>query len=120
MILAEIGAPARPSFALISSGSAFGDLAAEIEHHQAVRQVHHHAHVVLDHDDRHAQLLVEVDDVAGHVLLLLEVHAGHRLVEQDQLGLQGDGAGKLDALAQAVGKHAGVLVADALDLAGNR
>ena len=86
---------------------AFGDLAAEIQHHDAVGNIHHHAHVVLDHHDGHAELFVEVDDVARHVLLFLEVHAGHRLVEQDQLRLQRHGARELDALAQAVGQGAG-------------
>ena len=90
-VLAEVGAPdvcAR----LDLVRQPLGNLAAEVEHHQAVRQVHDHAHVVLDHDHRHAPLLVEIDDEAGHVLLLLEVHAGHRLVEQDEVGLQGDRA----------------------------
>ena len=91
--------------------------------------VHDDAHVVLDHDHRHPELLVQVDDVARHVLLLFEVHAGHRLVEQDQLGLERHRARQLDALAQAVGQRAGDRLAhrlqveevdDLLDLAAMR
>ena len=81
-------------------GIAFGDLAAEIEHHDAMGDIHHHAHVVLDHHHGHAELFVEVDDVARHVFLLFEVHAGHRLVEQDELRFQRHGAGEFDALAK--------------------
>ena len=81
-----------------------------------MRDIHHHAHVVLDHHHRHAELFVEIDDVAGHVLLLFEVHAGHRLVEQDQLRLQRHGARQFDALAQAVGEGAGGSLAHRLQV----
>src|SRR5262245_42907001 len=64
---------------------AVGDLAAVVEHHHAVGDVHHHAHVVLDEDDGGAEVVVDVEDEAAHVLLFLEVHAGHRLVEQQNL-----------------------------------
>ncbi len=95
---------------------ALGDLAAEIEHHDPMRDVHDHAHVVLDHHHRHLELLVQVDDVARHVLLLFEVHARHGLVEQDEPRLEGHGAGKLDALAQSVGQGAGRRLAHGLEV----
>src|SRR5688572_31310927 len=60
-------------------------------------------------------LLVEVDDVARHVLLLLEVHARHRLIEEDEVGLERHGARELDALAQSIGKGARHGLADRLD-----
>src|SRR6476620_12513545 len=66
---------------------AVADLLAVVEHHHAVGDVHHHAHVVLDQHDRGAELVVDVEDEAAHVLLLLDVHAGHRLVEQQHLRL---------------------------------
>jgi hypothetical protein len=72
-----------------------------------VGDIHHHAHVVLDHHDRHAELFVEIDDVACHVLLFLEIHPGHRLIEQDQPRLQRHGAREFDPLAQTVGQRAG-------------
>ena len=37
---------------------AVGDLLAVVEHHDAVGQVHHHAHVVLDQRDRGAERVV--------------------------------------------------------------
>ena len=115
VFLAEIGAPdlrVGEHFGRL----ALGDLAAEIEHHDAVRDIHHHAHVMLDHQHRHAVFLVEIDDEAGHVLLLLEVHAGHRLVEQDQFGLERHRAGELDPLAKAIGQRAGGRLAHRLQV----
>src|SRR5713226_1784252 len=47
-------------------GLALGDLAAHVEHGHAVGDVHDHAHVMLDEDDRRAQLLVDVEDEARH------------------------------------------------------
>src|SRR6185369_10938667 len=83
-------------------GLAVGDLAAVVEHDDAVGDVHHHAHVVLDERDRGAELVVHVEDEARHVLLLLDVHAGHRLVEQQEIGLHRQRAAELDALLEAV------------------
>ena len=82
----------------------------------AVRDVHHDAHVVLDHHHRGPALLVDVEDEAGHVLLLLGVHAGHRLVEEEELRLERERARELDALLEAVGERADDLLADVLDL----
>src|SRR3989454_8551176 len=68
---------------------AVGELAAVVEHHHAVGDVHHHAHVVLDQHDGGAIVVVDVEDEAAHVLLFLEVHAGHGLVEQQDRRLGG-------------------------------
>ncbi len=87
-------------------GRAGGDHLAEVEHHHPVGEVHHHAHVVLDQRDGEPPLVAEVEDEAGHVLLLLGVHARHRLVEQEQLGVERQRAAELDALLQAVGEGA--------------
>src|SRR6266566_4906768 len=97
-------------------GRAVGDLAPVVEDHDAVRDVHDHAHVVLDERDRRAELRVDVEDEAAHVFLLLDVHAGHRLVEQEELGLGGERAPELHALLQPVGQSAGRGLADRLDL----
>src|SRR5688572_19997436 len=61
---------------------AVADLPAVIEDYDAIRDVHDHAHVVLDQHDRRSVVVVDVEDEAAHVLLFLEVHSGHRLVEQ--------------------------------------
>src|SRR5438445_2043385 len=97
-------------------GRAVGDLAPVVEDHDAVRDVHDHAHVVLDERDRRAELRVDVEDEAAHDFLLLDVHAGHRLVEQEELGLGGERAPELHALLQPVGQSAGRGLADRLDL----
>src|SRR5512144_2202962 len=52
------------------------DLLAVVEHHDAVGDVHHHAHVMLDQHDGGAELVVDVEHETAHVLLFLEVHAG--------------------------------------------
>ena len=97
-------------------GDVVGDLAAVFEHDDAVREVHHHADVVLDERDRRAAVAVGLDDEAAHVLLFLAVHAGHRLVEQQELRLHRERAAELDALLQAVGQGADGRLADMLDL----
>src|SRR5688500_13088630 len=97
-------------------GRAVADLAAVVEHHHAVGDVHHDAHVVLDQHDGRAELVVDVEDEAAHVLLLLDVHAGHRLVEQQHLGLHRERAAQVDALLQAVGHAAHRRLAVGLDL----
>src|SRR4030095_13545149 len=81
MLRSEIG----PDHALVAphlGRRAVADLLAVVEHDDAVRDVHHHAHVVLDQHDGGAELVVDIEDEAAHVLLLFHVHAGHRLVEQ--------------------------------------
>jgi hypothetical protein len=95
---------------------AVGDLAAVVEHHHPVADVHHHAHVVLDQHDGGAELVVDVEHEAAHVLLFLQVHAGHRLVQQQELRLGGERARELDALLQAVGQAPDRRLADVLDL----
>ena len=99
-----------------SCGGAGGDRDPEVHHHHPVGEVHHQAHVVLDHDHRDVQLVADVEDVAGGVLGLLEVHAGHRLVEQQQLGLHRQRPAELDALLDAVRQQAHGLLAPLLDL----
>src|SRR4051812_46965505 len=96
--------------------NAGGGLPPEVEDVDAVGEVHHDAHVVLDHQDRGALLLVHVEDEAGHVLLLLVVHPGHRLVEEEQGGFERERAGELDALLQPVWEGVHDLLADVLDL----
>src|SRR5271170_8103237 len=73
--------------ALDGLGGAVADLLPVVENHDPVRQVHHHAHVVLDERDGGAKLGIHVEDEAAHVLLLLPIHASHWLIEQQQLRL---------------------------------
>ena len=52
---------------------AVADLAAVVEHHDVVGEVHHHADVVLDQYHGGAELAVDVEDEAAHFSLLLGV-----------------------------------------------
>src|SRR6187399_2792702 len=87
-----------------------------VEHHDAVGEVHHHAHVMFDQCDRGAVIVVHVEHKARHVFLLLDIHAGHRLVKQQQLRLHGERAPKLHTLLQPVGQPADRHATDYLDL----
>src|SRR5262245_46850942 len=95
---------------------AIRDLPAVVEHDHASRDVHDHAHVVLDQDDGGAELVMHVEDEARHVLLLLDVHARHGFVQEKELRLRGEGARQLDALLQSVGQAPGGRLANRLDL----
>src|SRR5882724_881761 len=95
---------------------AIGDLPAIVEHDHPVRDVHDHAHVVLDKRDGGAELVVHVEDEARHVLLLLDVHARHGLVQEEQMRLGGKGPCQLHPLLQPVGQAACRRLANGLNL----
>ncbi len=97
-------------------GRAFGDLAAEIQHVNAVGDVHHDPHLVLDHQYGDAEFVADIEHEAGDVLGLLLVHARHHFVEQQQFRFAGERPRQLDALLLAVGQRADDGVADVLDL----
>ena len=59
MSLAEIGGDDLGARADIV-GRAIGNLAAIVEHDDAVRDVHHDTHVVLDQRNRRAELVIDV------------------------------------------------------------
>src|SRR5689334_23808551 len=98
------------------AGRAVGDLATVVEHRDAVREIHDHAHIVLDQDDGRAELVVDLQDEPAHVLFFFHVHPGHGLVEQQQLRFHGESAPELDALLQAVRQPPDRRPADVLDL----
>src|SRR2546427_1388371 len=97
-------------------GNSLGDLAAVVQGHHAVGDVHHHAHVVLDQGDGRAELVVHVEHEAAHVFLLLDVHPGHGLVEEEKLRLGGEGPSQLHALLEPIGQPARRRLANGLDL----
>ena len=67
-----------------SSGRAFGDLAAEIEHDDLVGDRHHHRHVVFDEEDAQLELVPQRADQLAELVDLGMRETGRRLVEQQQ------------------------------------
>ena len=93
-----------------------GDLAAFVHHADMVGNIHHDAHVVLDHQDGHAELFLQIEDEARDILALLLVHPRDHFVEQQELRRDGQRPAKLDPLLQAVGQRADRMIADVFDL----
>jgi hypothetical protein len=75
-----------------------------MQHGDAVRDRHHHAHVVLDDDERDRGR--ETPQELRGLARLLRRHAGGGLVEQQELGLRGERHGDLDEAPIAVGHRA--------------
>src|SRR3954464_333696 len=73
--------------------SAIADLATIVEHDDAVADIHHHAHVMLDEHDCGAEFIINVQNEAAHVLLFFDIHPGHRLIQQQQRRFRGQRAG---------------------------
>ena len=71
---------------------------------------------MLHQENGDTQFLADIQDEPGHVLGLLQVHAGHGLVQQEQLGLHGQGATQLDPLLEAVGQQGHWVLPPPLDL----
>src|SRR4030095_5535687 len=71
-ILAEVGANHHWVSADGIRG-AFSNLLAMVQHHYAVRNVHHDPHIVLDEHNRGAPLIVYIQDEARHVFLFFEI-----------------------------------------------
>ena len=71
---------------------------------------------MLDQDNCRAPLLVHVEDEARHIFLLLLVHPPHGLVEEENLGLEGQRPAQLHPFLQAIGELAHRGLAYGLDL----
>src|SRR3954470_2313529 len=79
-----------------------GNQAAADQHRDAIREAEHRVHVVLDEEHRHA--LADLLDQGDHRLRFLRAHAGHRLIEQDELRVGGEGEPDLERALLAVGE----------------
>ena len=84
--------------------SPVGDPAPEVQHHDPVRDVHDHVDAVVDDHHGEALLLVDVEDEAGHRLLLLGVHPRRRLVQEEQVRIERQGARHLHEPLVPVGQ----------------
>ena len=72
-------------------GMAFGDFLAVIEHHNAVADVHHQPHVMLDEQQRDA-VVADAPDQLAERNALGGVHPRGRLVQREELGVGGEPA----------------------------
>ena len=88
-----------------------GDLDAEIDDDDAVGNLHHRRHVVLDQEQRDAAVAHRAHHLDGAVGLV-GVHAGERLVEQQHLRVGGEADGDAERAQMALRQVARDLVPD--------
>jgi len=86
------------------------------QHHDAVGERHSLDLVVGDIDAGGLEGHVQALDLRAHVDAQLGVEIGQRLVEEEELGLAGDGAADGDTLALAAGQFLRLAVEEGLDL----
>ena len=86
------------------SGRLLLDDAAGIHHQDAVGEVEDRADVVADEEHREALLRLEPAHVLEDRVLHDDVEAGGRLVEEDELRVEGQGQREVDALLHAAGE----------------
>ena len=59
---------------------------------------------MLRQHDGGTKFFIDFQHKTAHVLLFLDVHAGHGFIQQQQLGLHGQGATQINAFLQTVGQ----------------
>ena len=92
--------------AAISFGVPSRQHPALVQHADAVGEMKHHAHVVLDQDDGVVAVAVQPADQLRDLVGLLVAHAGGRLVEQQQMRLQRQRHRDLGGALVAMGEFA--------------
>ena len=80
---------------------------AQVHHRDAVGDVLDHGEVVGDEDERQVHFALQVEQQVDDLGLDGDVQGGHRLVADNELGLECDGPGDADALALAAGEFVG-------------
>ena len=90
-------------------GGGLLDHAAEVHHADPVADVPHHGQVVGDDEVGEVELLLQLVEQVDHLGLHRHVEGRHRLVGDDQLGLDRQRPGDADALALAAGELVRVL-----------
>ncbi len=70
---------------LIACGVPLGDLGAEIQHHDAVGQIHHESHIVFHQQHRHAAV-AQLAQQGCELQLFHVTQAGRRFIEQYNIG----------------------------------
>src|SRR5712692_9222370 len=100
----------HPGVPLHVAGPAFGDLLPVVEDGDAIRDLHHHPHVVLDEEQGALALLHQPAQQCHQAAGLALGHARGGLVEQQQRRIGGERARQLEASLVAVGQVARELV----------
>src|SRR5438874_7134997 len=106
--LSEIDAPHLGVRAHVGR-RAVGDHAALVQHGDLLRDGENDLHVVLGEQQRQAALARDAIDQADRLPRLAGRHAGRGLVEQQDVGLEGQGQAQLELLLRAVRQEAGDL-----------
>src|SRR5262245_42161015 len=78
---------------------ALRDLSPEVEHDDAVGDLHHQAHVMLDEQDGHAPLVADGAQDGREGADFLVVEAPGRLIDQQEPGMARESPSQRDALA---------------------
>lgn len=82
----------------------FGDLAAEVQNHQPLRQAYHQAHVMLDEQHAHRKLFSQRSDQITQRVHLFVVETACRFIKQQKFRLRGQCASQLDVFLCTKGK----------------
>src|SRR5262249_870723 len=90
-------------------GAALGQHLALVEDGDAVGDVHHHFHLVLDEDHRAPDR--DATDEPNGLVRLLGTHARGRLVEEEEGGIGGERYAELEVALLAVGEMRGEEIA---------
>ena len=91
------------------AGAVF-DHVAEIHHHHLVGDVAYHREIVADEDIGELKLVLQVGQQIEDLRLDREIERRHRLVENEQRGIEHERAGDGDALALAPREHVWVAI----------
>src|SRR5712691_5645811 len=94
---------------------AISNLTTIVEHHEAVRDIHHDPHIMLDEHAGDAELVPNVEDKPTHIGLFFHVHPGHGFIEQEQHRFRRQCPAQLDACLQSVGPPPHERLADGFD-----
>src|SRR5215213_3155103 len=82
----------------------FGDLETVVDYGHLVRDAHDDFHVMFDEENGEVEIAAQAVDEVGHLRRFLRIHSGSWLVEEEQLGLAGEGPRDLEPALITVGE----------------
>src|SRR5210317_1042188 len=71
-----------------------GNLGAKVQDEDAIRDIHHHSHIMFKENYGHSPFLVYVQDEACHVLCFFQIHTCHGFVQEQNFWLHCQGPGQ--------------------------